>query len=315
MGLETLATRVLVTGACAAAFQAFNAGGRVGSPKDLVLVSVMIGVAVLGGCLAVFFAAIARSARHRTPVPAAIGDELRATVGIGAAIGATGILIALAASLMRLWALPALCVPLLVAQFSLRRYSGIRATYRQTIRALAKVTEVGGYVAPGHSRRVAALAVATGREVGMTESDLLDLEYAALMHDIGQLSLADPIPRGSTLVVPPVERRRIAELGAEVVRSSGALDQVALIVERQADPYRRNRRPADPTLPLGSRIIKAASVYDDIVAAAPGDPRVRADALERLRLGMAYEYDPQVVEALANVVGRMPVGVSSTLPA
>ena len=29
-----------------------------------------------------------------------------------------------------------------------------------------------------------------------------------------------------------------------------------------------------------------------------------ADALERLRLGMAYEYDPQVVETLTKVVAR-----------
>ena len=36
----------------------------------------------------------------------------------------------------------------------------------------------------------------------MSEPDLLDLEYAALMHDIGQLSLADPIPGGATVLRP-----------------------------------------------------------------------------------------------------------------
>ena len=94
------------------------------------------------------------------------------------------------------WALPVMVLPLLTTQFSFRRYAQIRSTYRQTIRALSKITEVGGYVQDGHSVRVSALAVATGHEVGLTEGDLLDLEYAALMHDIGQLSLAEPIPRG-----------------------------------------------------------------------------------------------------------------------
>ena len=37
-------------------------------------------------------------------------------------------------------------------------------------------------------------------------------------------------------------------------------------IERQSDPYRRNRRPADETLPMASRIIKAASAYDDLVS-------------------------------------------------
>ena len=238
-------------------------------------------------------------------------DETRATAGLLAAASATGVLIALSAHLMGWWALPVLVLPLLTTQFSFRRYAQIRSTYRQTIRALSKITEVGGYVQDGHSIRVSALAVATGRELGLAEGDLLDLEYAALMHDIGQLSLAEPIPRGSTLTVPAAERARIAALGAEIIRSSGTLDNVAVIVERQADPYRRTRRPSDDTLPVASRIIKAASAYDDLVSVAPEDPRCRADALERLRLGMAYEYDPGVVEALARVVSR---GSSSLRP-
>ncbi len=72
---------------------------------------------------------------------------------------------------------------------------------------------------------------------------------------------------------------------------------------RQADPYRRHREAPDHTLPIESRIIKAASAYDDLVGPnATAD--ANADALERLRLGMAYEYDPQVVETLTKVVAR-----------
>ena len=129
--------------------------------------------------------------------------------------------------------MPVFTVPLLVTQFSLRRYAAIRATSLQTIRALSRVTEVGGYVEPGHSRRVSTIAVALGRELALNEADLLDLEYAALMHDIGQLSFSDPIPGGATLVVAPAERRRIAELGAEIIRTTGTLERVAEIVEGQ----------------------------------------------------------------------------------
>jgi response regulator RpfG family c-di-GMP phosphodiesterase len=264
----------------------------------------MVAAVLVAALVDLLSAAADRSLHLGTPVLAAIRDEARAVAGLGAAVAATGILIALASNLMGWWALPVLILPLLTTQFSFRRYAQIRSTYRQTIRALSKITEVGGYVHDGHSIRVSALAVSTGREVGLTETELLDLEYAALMHDIGQLSLAEPIPRGSTLTVTPAERKRIASMGAEIIRSSGTLDRVAVIVERQSDPYRRNRRPADDTLPVASRIIKAASAYDDLVSVAPEDPRCRADAVERLRLGMAYEYDPRVVEALARVVSR-----------
>ena len=94
------------------------------------------------------------------------------------------------------------CVPLLLTQFSFRRYAAVRATYRQTIASLARATEIAGYTPHGHARRVAALSRAVGRELGLSEPELTVLEYAALMHDIGQLSLVDPVPAGATAPLP-----------------------------------------------------------------------------------------------------------------
>jgi response regulator RpfG family c-di-GMP phosphodiesterase len=191
--------------------------------------------------------------------------------------------------------------PILVTQIAFRRYAGIRATYLQTVRALSRVTEVGGYVETGHSRRVSKLAVAMGRELGMTEEALLELEYAALMHDIGQLSLRDPIPGGATVLASPSEQRRIAGLGAGVITETGVLNEVAEIVRRQAEPYRAAEGSAPP---LASRVIKVANAYDDLVGASSDRDRSAA-VLERLRGDSAAEYDPTVVEALGHVVDRL----------
>jgi len=137
----------------------------------------------------------------------------------------------------------------------------------------------------------------------MSDSELRDLEYAALMHDIGQLSLTEPIPGGATVVAAPTEQRRIAGLGADVIRQTGVLDEVARIVDRQAEPYRRAHEIARTEVPLASRIIKAVNAYDDLVGDSAETGR-RLEALERLRLGMAYEYDPLVVESLSKIVER-----------
>jgi response regulator RpfG family c-di-GMP phosphodiesterase len=223
---------------------------------------------------------------------------------LGAAVGASAMLIALAADEMGLVALAILIAPLLVTQVAFRRYAGIRSTYLQTVRALARVTEVGGYVEDGHSRRVGRLAVAVGRELGMHEPDLLELEYAALMHDIGQLSLTDPIPGGATVLVSPEDQRRIAELGAGVIQQAGVLDRVAEIVRCQDRPWRGTESGStDPGPPAGSRIIRAANAFDDLVGGSTDRDRSTA-ALERLRLDTAAQYDPEVVEALAKVTGR-----------
>jgi response regulator RpfG family c-di-GMP phosphodiesterase len=237
------------------------------------------------------------------PFRTAVIDEARALVGIASAIAATGVLIALSYPTMLLWALPVFSLPLLLTQFSFRRYATIQATYLQTIRSLSKVTEVGGYTETGHSRRVAALAVQVGEEMGMGERDLDELEYAALMHDIGQLSLSEPIPGGATTMVSPLDQRQIAELGAEVIRQAGVLDHVATVVERQSDPYRPRRGELDTDLPLESRIIKAVNAYDDLVGASLESDR-KLQALERLALGTDREFDPAVVDTLAAIVMR-----------
>ena len=124
----------------------------------------------------------------------ALWDELRVQLPLGVAVGASALLIAFSSEVMGLAAVWVFSGPLLVSQVAFRRYVGIRTTYLETVRALSRMTEVGGYVEGGHSRRVSMLAVAVGRELGMHEPELLELEYAALMHDIGQLSLRDPIP-------------------------------------------------------------------------------------------------------------------------
>ncbi|HEU0129534.1 MAG TPA: HD domain-containing phosphohydrolase [Mycobacteriales bacterium] len=305
-----LARRILATAAAAAAFRLVLAGSPlarvvVGRQKDQPLLAMAV-AALAAIAVDLMLSAVVDATRKRAPFAPILRNETTAQAPLALATAATGILMALSVRVMGLWALLVFCVPLLVTQFSFRRFASIATTYRQTIRALSRVTEVGGYVEPGHARRVMSLSVAVGREFGMNDAELLDLEYAALMHDIGQLSLADPIPRGSTLTVAPSERRRIAELGAEVIRTTGTLDRVAHIVEAQASPYRKMRENADVDVPLAARVVKACSAYDDLVSASRESRGTRAswDALERLRMGMAFEYDPRVVEALTRVLDK-----------
>ncbi|TJZ45413.1 HD domain-containing protein [Streptomyces piniterrae] len=295
--LDPLARRVLTAGFAAVCCQPLHAAGPLaawpaGGPAYPFF---MIGLLALTAlCDAVLAAALHR-ARTGWPYGPLLRDELRALPGIGSAVCATGVVISLATAVAGLWALPVFCLPLLLTQFAFRRFAAVRDTYRQTIASLARATEIAGYTAHGHARRVAALSRAVGRELGLNEPDLDVLEYAALMHDIGQLSLLDPVPAGATASLPPADQRRIALLGGAVVRQTGVPAEVAVVVERQADPFRDQ--------PLTARIVRAVNAYDDLAgeSAAPGGP---LRALERLRLSTAQDYEPGVVEALARVLAR-----------
>ncbi|GAA2763100.1 metal-dependent phosphohydrolase [Streptomyces paradoxus] len=297
---DHLARRVLTVGFVAVCFQPpYNRGmfDDWGGPAYALLLLALLSLTAL--CDAVLGAALAHT-RTGWPFGPVLRDELRAVCGIGSAVIATGAVMALAVAVVGLWALPVFSVPLLLAQLSFRRYAAVRATYRQTIASLARATEVAGYTPCGHARRVAAVSQAVGRDLGLTEPELTVLEYAALMHDIGQLSLVDPVPAGATAALPAAEQRRIALLGGAVVRQTGVDEAVAVVVERQADPYAEQ--------PLAARIVRAVNAYEE--KSREGGPGGPLTALEELRLATAGTYAPEVVESLARVLARS----SLTLP-
>jgi hypothetical protein len=309
-GLAGIAARLIAVAVVAAAFRPLSRNTTVSDPKNWWLaLAVMTGLLAAGWLVECLIRALIRADALRARFGVALWDEMRVQLPLGVAVAATAILIAFAAATMGLVALGVFIAPLLVTQMAFRRYAGIRATYLQTVRALARVTEVGGYVEDGHAERVGRLAVVVGRDLGMSEPELLQLEYAALMHDIGQLSLRDPIPGGATVLASPDDQRRIAELGASVIGEAGVLPGVAEIVRCQHWPW----RGPDGEPPVGSRIIRAANAFDDLVGSSAETGRAMA-ALERLRLDTATEYDPAVVEALARVAGRRD-GSAGRLPA
>ncbi|MFJ6981895.1 MULTISPECIES: HD-GYP domain-containing protein [unclassified Streptomyces] len=291
---DHLVRRVLSVGFAAVCFQplynrgAFDDGS--GPAYALLLLALLVLTTL---CDAVVAAALAH-ARTGWPFAPLLRDQVRSVPGIGSAVCATGAAMALAVAVVGLWALPVFSVPLLLTQLSLRRYAAARATYRQTIASLARATEIAGYTPAGHARRVAVLCQAVGRDLRLTGPQLTVLEYAALMHDIGQLSLVDPVPAGATAGLPQEEQRRIALLGGAVVRRTGADARVAAVVERQADPFAEQ--------PVAARIVRVVNAYEEKVRdAGPGGPLT---ALEELRLGTGGTYAPEVVEALARVLSR-----------
>jgi hypothetical protein len=269
--VDTLARRLLTIGFAAGIFRGTGLDDEVMSMRQAPLALVMVAIVVATLAVDALLAAVVRASADRAPFVAVLRNEAVAQAGIGSAIGATGALIALAATIMDIWALPVFVVPLLLTQFAFRRYAAIRESSLQTIRALSRVTELGGYTETGHSRRVSQLSMAVGRELGV--------------------------------VAAPADQRRIAALGADVIRQTGVPDEVSQIVNLQAEPYRRAHESQRSEIPLAARIIKAVNAYDDLVGDSYELSR-QLEALERLRLGMAYEYDPTVVESLSKTVER-----------
>lgn len=249
-----------------------------------------VAVAIELGVLVLRTAPRGRIAAQAEVVAREIGLIWLAVLGIAVAIS-------LGFGPLDLWSVPVMASPLLLMWTALRRQSAIAGVRHDTIEALSLLTEGTGHTTAGHGARVRDLSRMVGTQLMLTERELRDLEMAAMLHDLGQLGLSVPLPDGATSEAAPSDQAAIAADGARVIRSFGGLERVAEIVEGQTVPF-RNVREFGQNVLLECRILKACNAYDDLTQ---GDPQARPAALERILLGMGYEYDPDVVDLLSNL--------------
>lgn len=276
---------------------------QAGVTHDRWLVALaMLCVCSAGMTVTLLVLGVWRAGIDHTPLGRGIRDEFAESFVLTSALVASGPLIALAESAVGILAVPLFLVPLMLTLIAVRRYIAVRQTYRQTIEALSRLTELSGNTRSHHASRVARLSLGIGRELGMPQRDVVELEYAALLHDLGQVALREPIPGGATVLAAPADQIRMAHDGAEIVRQTGVLDGVAALLEAQTTPFRQVREFGEQ-LPMASRIIKVANAFDDLTAGSRNRAKVEA-AMERIHLGLGYEYDPTVVDALTRVLRR-----------
>ena len=167
-----------------------------------------------------------------------------------------------------------------------------------------------------HSLQVAATATAVARRLGFHGEELIDIEFGALLHDIGKLCL----PRG--ILSKPgrltdAERdliRMHPEWGASLVESIPGLEAVAAIVrfhhERpDGTGYQHGLAYAD--IPPAARIVSVCDAYGAMTKTRPYRAALMLDAaLMELERHSATQFDPDVVEALIEFV-RMPERLSA----
>lgn len=192
------------------------------------------------------------------------------------------------------WAGPIALLPYAFAHAAFTRFQDTKTTYRQTIRALARIPEVSGLGVDGHADRTTDLATAIAKEMGLGPNQVEEVEYAGLMHDIGRVSLSEPqiLRMGFT-------DDDIARWSAEIIAESAYLERVATEVRHQYEPYRKPGEQSDPDISMISRIIKVAAFYDWRVHRDGLSPLA---ALEDLHAGAAYDFDPHVVASLRRLL-------------
>jgi hypothetical protein len=195
------------------------------------------------------------------------------------------------------WGAVAVAVlPYAFAHGAFRRYVDARQTYSQTMRSLARIPEVAGHSDPGHAARTAELAVGVAAELGLRPKDVDTVEYAALLHDIGRISLNEP-----SVLRMGFTDTDIAKWGSEIVGETSYLTEVSDVVLRQYEPYRNPGMESSLDVPVAAKIVKVCSAYDESTSELGFSP---LESMEKLHRGSVYDYDPEVVAVLRRLLER-----------
>lgn len=220
--------------------------------------------------------------QRRGRVWRSVPEACRATLPLAVVMSSTAGLLILVFPYLRWASFVVLFLPVLAAKYEFARFGEAKRTYRQTVGALARLTEGAGYVTQGHHARVADLSVRLGRELGLSEDAIRGLELVALLHDVGAVSIGD-VPNGR-----PVDATSVALSSGRILEETGYLAKYASVVRQAAEK--------DPTASLEARILRLADQYDELRGL--GDQQL--DELSR----RVHPSDQYLLGALSRVIAK-----------
>jgi len=178
-----------------------------------------------------------------------------------------------------------------------------------------------------HSTRLAEWGMRVGQELGLEESQLQNLEVAALLHDIGKVGVPDSILKkpGKLEDAEYELMKKHPEYGWAVLRMLPGFERAALDILHHHERCDGKGYPAglrETEIPIVSRIVSVIDAFDAMVSSRPyrkGLPY--EEAVRRLIESSGTQFDPVVVQCflsfaqaeMATVFAAAGTSVSSAL--
>ena len=178
----------------------------------------------------------------------------------------------------------------------------IRKLFLGAIEALVFALEAKDKYTAGHSRRVTEIALTIGNELGLSETDMEDLRWGSLLHDVGKIAVDQLIQnKPGRLTREEYEHIMIhAQVGAGIVRpvTNG---KVVGMIEHHHDHYDGtglHQVVVGNNIPLAARILAVADAFDAMTSERPYRSAMsRKEALDEIKRCTGTQFDPVVVTA------------------
>lgn len=163
-----------------------------------------------------------------------------------------------------------------------------------------------------HGRRTAEYAWILGQAIGLGSWEMHHVHYAAVLHDIGKLTLPDEIWRQDC----PLTDKEYTALqchpreGARLLDSIPCLRQSAILIAHHHEHWDGSGYPyglRGALIPLGSRVLAIADRFDRLCFGKGGFTEDEKAAMKFLRMLAGSQLDPTLVEifrrCLQNAIG------------
>jgi putative nucleotidyltransferase with HDIG domain len=182
--------------------------------------------------------------------------------------------------------------------------------YRGTALLLGNVLEADDFYTAEHSRGVVALALAIGRRLQLDDGRLRNLEFAALLHDVGKVAIPkDIINKPGEL--DPSEWQIIKTHTLEGQRMldtiGGFMSDVGRIVRSHHERWDGTGYPdelAGEAIPIEARIITACDSWNAMTTTRPYRSALGAEvARYELQRCTGTQFDPAIVPLVLDAVG------------
>jgi putative two-component system response regulator len=178
----------------------------------------------------------------------------------------------------------------------------IKKVFLGAIEALVTALEAKDKYTGGHSRRVTQIALALGKELGLSPKDMEDLRWGSLLHDVGKIAIQQVIQNKPGRLTPEEYEHIIthAHIGAEIVQPV-VNGKISEMIDHHHDHYDGSglhQIIAGNDIPLGARIIAVADAFDAMISDRPYRSAMSVtEAIDEIKRSAGTQFDPAVVNA------------------
>jgi HD-GYP domain-containing protein (c-di-GMP phosphodiesterase class II) len=186
----------------------------------------------------------------------------------------------------------------------------LQHAYLQTVEVLADAVETRDPYTGGHVGRVSDYALAVGRELGWSERDLVRLQMAAALHDVGKIGVPDAVLRKQG----PLDDQELPVMRSHTHIGARLLDGVAFLAPAldcalsHQEFYNGKGYPrglAGDAIGADARIVAIADTFDAMTTTRPYRKGLPVEvALAELQKCAGAQFDPTMVAAFLRAVEK-----------